>query len=375
MRTVQDCAELISGQHILEPDVNAIGDGEPYLTGPSDFEGLSPRVTAWTTRGLKFCECGDILITVKGSGCGTLARADRRYAISRQLMAIRAKQVDPDFLWCAIQQTVQALSNHAAGTIPGLTREQILGIAVPVPTRGSERSIADAVAWIEQTSANVGKLLVAKRAFKQGLMQQLLTGQKRFPEFRKRPWTLGRFDHFCEELSERNGQGLGPDLVMGVFKGSGFEPMRQRVRGKGNLSKYKVVAPGAFAYNPMRLNIGSIAYNNFGMSIVVSPDYEVFRARPGIADSSFVNQLRHSSYWISFMKRAGAGSVRVRIYFSDLARLRVPTPEVDEQSRIAAVLLIADTEIDQLSRLRELIEVKKRSLLFHLLSGDAKIPA
>jgi type I restriction enzyme S subunit len=205
-------------------------------------------------------------------------------------------------------------------------------------------------------------------------MQHLLTGQKRFPEFKDRPWGRHRFDHLCEELSERNGSKLGADSVMGVIKGVGFEPMRHRVRGKGDLSRYKVVPPGAFAYNPMRLNIGSIAYNNLGRTILVSPDYEVFRARPGIADPEYVNQLRYSAYWSSFMDRAGAGSVRVRIYFTDLARLRVPAPDADEQSRIAGVLRLADLEIDQLAQLHELIEAQRRALLSQLLSGSLALP-
>src|SRR5262249_32203507 len=148
----------------------------------------------------------------------------------------------------------------------------------------------------------------AKRIFKRWLMQKLFTGQKRFPEFRDRPWAMQPFATLCEELSDRNGKRFQSDRVMGVIKGVGFEPMRDRVRGKADLARYKVVPASAFAYNPMRLNIGSIAYNNLGREILVSPDYEVFRVRAKIATGEFVNQLRHSSDWTGFIKRAGAGS-------------------------------------------------------------------
>jgi type I restriction enzyme, S subunit len=125
----------------------------------------------------------------------------------------------------------------------------------------------------------------------------------------------------------------------------------------------------------MRLNIGSLAFNDFERSILVSPDYVVFRARPGVASPDFVNQLRYSSYWTGFMKRAGAGSVRVRIYFSDLAHLRVPSPEPDEQNRIAEVLKLVDSEISRLEQLQELIENKKFALLSRLLSDDLAVPS
>jgi type I restriction enzyme S subunit len=125
----------------------------------------------------------------------------------------------------------------------------------------------------------------------------------------------------------------------------------------------------------MRLNIGSIARNNFGWEILVSPDYEVFRVRSEAATSEFVNQLRYSSYWTGFMKRAGAGSVRVRIYFADLARLRVPAPELAEQRRIAEVLELLDSEMDQMAQLRKWTERQKRGLLSSLLSEELSVPA
>ena len=123
-------------------------------------------------------------------------------------------------------------------------------------------------------------------------MQQLLAGQKRFPEFRSRPWPLHRFDALCEELSDRNGKQLGADSVMGVIKGVGFDANARSSPRQGDLARYKIVPPGGFAYNPMRLNIGSIAFNDLpGVTILVSPDYVVFRARsdarnPGLRQSA-----------------------------------------------------------------------------------------
>jgi type I restriction enzyme S subunit len=255
---------------------------------------------------------------------------------------------------------------------PSLLAEKFL---VPNWSVKKQQEVANVDDKFERIAGELDTLIDSKRTFKRGLMQQLLAGKQRFQEFRNRQWTLGRFDQLCEELSDRNGKRFGADSVMGVIKDSGFEPMRNRVRGKGDLTRYKVVPTGAFAYNPMRLNIGSIAYNNLGRPILVSPDYEVFRVRVGIAQEEFVNQLRFSGYWRSFMKRAGAGSVRVRIYFSDLARLRVPTPDVDEQERISSVLRVVDSEIDLLAALREQVELQRRSLLSRLLSGDLKVLA
>lgn len=255
-----------------------------------------------------------------------------------------------------------------------ISQGDFLALALPAAFQTTE-SHADRIATsVQRLLEAFDALLSAKRVYRAGLMQHLLLGRTRFSEFRGRPWPMLRLDALCEELSERNGRTLGPDDVMGVIKDVGFEPMRARVRGKGDFSRYKVVPPGAFAYNPMRLNIGSIAYNTFGRPLLVSPDYEVFRVREGVADPDYVNQLRYSAYWASFMKRAGAGSVRVRIYFSDLGRLTVPAPKADEQQRIAQALALAGREIDVLTAQREKVETYFRGLLSRLLSGELPVP-
>jgi type I restriction enzyme S subunit len=249
-------------------------------------------------------------------------------------------------------------------------------LAVPLPPTAPDlvASVSRISELFGQTSQKLTSLLEAKREFKRGVMQALLSGTRRFPEFERFPWRGCQFGQLCEELTARNGNVYGPDRVMGVVKGVGFERMRERVRGKGDLTKYKLVPPGAFAYNPMRLNIGSIAYNDLDTTVLVSPDYVVFRPRPGIAEASYVNQLRRSNYWSSFMDRAGAGSVRVRIYFSDLVRLRVPAPACDEQLRIAQVLTLIDHEIAQLGRLQEVMRAQKRGLLSRLLDDESAVP-
>lgn len=81
--------ELISGQHVDAKNVNIKGGGVPYLTGPADFPAGIIKITKYTEHGKKFCQANDILITVKGSGAGKIIKSDMKFAISRQLMAIR----------------------------------------------------------------------------------------------------------------------------------------------------------------------------------------------------------------------------------------------------------------------------------------------
>lgn len=97
----------------------------------------------------------------------------------------------------------------------------------------------------------------------------------RFPEFVGQAQREVELREVTSESRVRNGNGLPAKTVMGVSKVLGIVPMEERVVSS-DLTRYKVVKKNWFAYNPMRLNIGSIARWN-GDDILVSPDYVVFR--------------------------------------------------------------------------------------------------
>jgi len=346
------------------------------LNGSKDFDFFAGEPDSkWTV------EPGDLLFSwsgTRGTSFGPARWDGPRAVLNQHIFKVTPRSgIDSQWLFAILEALTTRIEKkaHGGSGIVHVRKADLVREPISVPSIEEQTKLGDLVELVRSISQRVGKLIDAKRTFKRGLMQQLLTGQERFPEFRAGPWELYRFDRLCEEVSDRNGGRFGSDSVMGVFKGAGFEPMRERVRGKGDLSRYKVVPPEAFAYNPMRLNIGSIAFNDVGRPIVVSPDYEVFRVRSGEVDPHFVNQLRHSSYWTSFMKRAGTGSVRVRIYFTDLARLRVPKPALEEQERIATALRLADSELDLIAAQRDQIEMLKRSLLSRLVSGSLQVPS
>jgi type I restriction enzyme S subunit len=318
---------------------------------------------------------GDILLSIRGT-TGVVAMVPAGLAganITQDTARIRVEASDRNYVFQALQapNVRKQIRLHTIGqAVKGINIGAVRQLQIPWPEKDVRDLIARVLGDCDSLTRATGRLVDLKREFKRGLLQQVLAGKKRFPAFIKRPWPMGRFDSLCEEVSDRNGNRLSADRVMGVIKNIGFQPMRERVRGKGGLVRYKVVPPGGFAYNPMRLNIGSIAYNDLGHELLVSPDYEVFRVRSQIANPEFINQLRYSSFWAGFMKRAGAGSVRVRIYFGDLARLRVPTPELDEQERIAEVMRLLDAELDRLARLRAATQLYKRALFSTLLAGE-----
>ncbi len=169
------------------------------------------------------------------------------------------------------------------------------------------------------------------------------------------------------ESTARNNARLNDALLFGVSKSAGLIPMKDRVKG-ASTDRCKVVRPNAFAYNPMRINIGSIARNETADTLMVSPDYVVFEAQPDGLLPEYLDHVRRSHAWQSFVGAAGNGSVRVRIYYDHLSQLRLPLPPRAEQRKIAAILTAVDDKLDVIARQIEATQTLKQGLMQTLFS-------
>lgn len=164
------------------------------------------------------------------------------------------------------------------------------------------------------------------------------------------------------ESKDCAGSHAAEDLrVYGVDRTDGLTPDAKYA--SKNLGRYKVLKPAMFAYNPMRLNIGSIAYCTEQHRVgLVSPDYVVFGCKKDKLDPDFFSYFIKGPVWKQWTTAAGVGSVRVRIYFRELARMPITLPPLAEQKAIAAVLEALDDKIELNRRMNATLEAMARAL-------------
>jgi len=171
---------LLSGHHVLAQYCNTNGEGTPYLTGPADFPNGQIQQTKFTVKPTTLCEPGDILVTVKGSGAGTLVEANASYCISRQLMAIRVQNWNARFLYYSLLQNASQFKAASTGLIPGLSRSDILDQRIPLPVDLAEqKAIAAALSDMDAEITALEQRRDKTQQIKQGMMQALLTGRVR----------------------------------------------------------------------------------------------------------------------------------------------------------------------------------------------------
>lgn len=150
-------ASIIAGQHVDSKDYSNQPVGTPYITGPADFGEKYPIITRWTTKPKIFCQPGDVLFTVKGSGVGRVncSPIEDRTCIGRQLMAIRPnhERVLTDYLFFVLMgrfKEFQGLRQGAA--IPGIRKEQVEAIRIQLPSIEQQQHI---VAYLSRVQTEI----------------------------------------------------------------------------------------------------------------------------------------------------------------------------------------------------------------------------
>ena len=109
-------------------------------------------------------------------------------------------------------------------------------------------------------------------------------------------------------------------------------------RTSADTSGYKVVEPGMFAYNPSRINIGSIATSTENEPVIVSPMYVVFSIDQGkVLPAFLMHQLTSSRMSAKIDTNTEVGA-RFRLPFSRLGQIEIYTPPIAEQRQIVEIL-------------------------------------
>jgi len=154
------------------------------------------------------------------------------------------------------------------------------------------------------------------------------------------------------EYSVRNKEGKAYP-VYSVTNSQGFckDYFGKEVASKDK-SSYKIVPYGFFAYNPSRINVGSIDWQHCEENVIVSPLYNVFEVNTSIAKQEYLSYYFKSRLVSDFINTFAKGTVRLNVPLSTLGEFPIPVPSLSEQQRIVS-------ELDLLS---SIIEKKKAQL-------------
>ena len=136
--------ELISGRDLSPSEYNDKNNGIPYITGASNFENGHISLVRWTPVPQVITRRGDLLLTCKGT-IGEIAYNNFGEAhIARQIMAIRNNySLNVYFLALCIEYSMTKIKQAAKGLIPGISRDDILNLVIPIPPTKEQEIICN----------------------------------------------------------------------------------------------------------------------------------------------------------------------------------------------------------------------------------------
>ena len=128
-----------------------------------------------------------------------------------------------------------------------------------------------------------------------------------------------------------------------------------------NKTTYKIVPRGCFAYNPSRINVGSVDWQNEEERVIVSPLYNVFSVSP-LLDQQYLLYYLKSNVTLSRIRAVASGSVRDNLKLSMLYEFPIDLISLEQQydvvSTLNAVQKIIDLYQKELSGLDELVRAR-----------------
>ena len=179
-------------------------------------------------------------------------------------------------------------------------------------------------------------------------------------------WEQREFSKFTFPAGEKNKNDL-PLEPYAITNEHGFIAQSEAHDDFGYMQNvdrtmYIIVKPNSFAYNPARINVGSLGYYEGTENVIVSSLYEVFQTADYV-DDVFLNYWFKTKNFMDWIAKLQEGSVRQYFYYDKLCECKMSMPSVDEQQQIGTYFRNLDHLITLHQRKLEPLKKMKKSML------------
>ena len=368
-----------------ETDLTSSTQGVPFLRGSDLDNGKLTLTNARYITQSKHNELisghlieDDIVIAVRGSlgSLGYVGPDNEGWNINSQLAIIRTRKVEliGNYLiqFLLSNRGNKEISSHITGTaLKQLPIKQLKNIKVPIPKIEEQSAIGSLFRTLDDLLASYKSNLASYQSLKATMLSKMFpkVGQK-VPEIRldgfEGEWEIKKFKSISNKRGKSNSKGYDYPAYS-VSNQSGLIPQSEQFEGSRleNLEKtsYKIVEPNEFAYNPARINVGSIAFNDLHETVIVSSLYVIFSLDKSM-DNNYALLFIESAEFNKEVRRNTEGSVREYLFYENFANIRIPIPpSLEEQRAIGSYFSNLDNLINSHQEKISQLETLKKKLL------------
>lgn len=222
-----------------------------------------------------------------------------------------------------------------------------------------QRKIASCLFSMDEYISATKEKLELLKTYKKGLMQKLFPakGKKqpelRFKEFEKDgEWEVKKLGEVTKDVNRRNKSNRNLPIYS-ISNKDGFILQSEQFDGLDSVSRgydtslYKIVTSNTFAYNPARINVGSIGYSGTIKECLISSLYVCFKTTEDV-DDSFLMYFFDTSSFNQSVENNVEGGIRSYLFYENFSKIKIMFPSISEQKRMVSFLKAIDEIIDAL---------------------------
>jgi type I restriction enzyme S subunit len=327
------------------------------------------------------------ILTVQSGHIGTTARVPKELAGSNchALIITRLKPelIDSRYLTAYLNSHIgQARMRglHVGSSIVHINTSELAEFKVPVPPLPEQRKIADILTTWDEALTQLDALIEAHERRKKALMQQLLTGKKRFPAFAKKPWEKVRMGEVLKRVFRPIDWSAEMSLsLVSLRRRCGGLFRRPDVLG----ADYKTQDLHVLHADDFLISKRQVAHGAWGLVTPefagshVSKEYAILvNAAPQKLHMPFFAWLSQTPRMIRLSRVASTGvHIEKLIFDPDVFlrdSIRLPNDR-EEQRQIATILDTANQQLSLLRTQRAALDQQKRGLMQRLLTGKLRV--
>ncbi len=255
-------------------------------------------------------------------------------------------------------------------SVLGISKSNLEGIEVIIPTYEEQHKIASFLTAVDKRIEQLTKKKKLLEEYKKGVMQKIFNQEIRFKDENGNDfpdWEEKRLGELTSKVSKKNSNSKKLPIYS-INNVSGFLPQGEQFEGidsgsrNYDISMYKIVNKEMFAYNPARINVGSLGYSGELDNIIVSSLYVIFTTDKSF-DDHYALQLFKTEKFNNLVNRYAEGGVRQYLFYGNFASIKIPLPSVYEQKEIRSFLSQIDNAYQRTKEVLDLNATYKQALL------------
>lgn len=302
---------------------------------------------------------GDIVYTYVGTiGNAAIIQENDKYYLAPNVCLLRPTKVYSKYLFQILNSEFYlnkvVLQNMQTSSQPALSMDTIKNLKIPFHTDDEQQKI--------------GKLLTSIDELIEIKIKELSAFKYKFKYYKNIIYKLriDESDHLTQYIkknSEKNSNSLH-SYCYSISNKDGFVSQdiqfESRKISSEDLRNYYVVRPDAIAYNPSRIDVGSIGLLKRNKIGLISPLYVSFYAIDELCDTSYIFNWLNSSTFKTQISRLFEGSVRNTLSWDSLKDIKISIHSKEEQSVIVKLwelienkIILTEKEIEQYTLLKK----------------------